>query len=76
MQVVSQSSKLLAPMAVNAVKVLCDEDPSKKNVDLNFIKMVKVLGMPVGSLRPSNRDLGAVGLFVHNAAFSIRRKHR
>jgi T-complex protein 1 subunit delta len=43
-KVVSQSSKLLAPMAVNAVKVLCDEDPSKKNVDLNFIKMVKVLG--------------------------------
>lgn len=43
-KVVSPSSKLLAPMAVNAVKVLIDEDPSKNNVDLNFIKMVKVLG--------------------------------
>jgi T-complex protein 1 subunit delta len=43
-KVVSQSSKLLAPMAVNAVKVLVDEDPAKSNVDLNFIRMVKVLG--------------------------------
>eukprot|EP00667_Euglena_gracilis_P009462 EG_transcript_9607 len=43
-KVVSQSSKLLAPMAVSAVKVLVDEDPSKNNVDLNFIKLVKVLG--------------------------------
>lgn len=43
-KVVSQSSKLLAPMAVNAVKVLAEEDPAATNVDLNFIKMVKVVG--------------------------------
>lgn len=38
-------------MAVSAVKVLVDEDPSKNNVDLNFIKLVKVLG--VAQVHPS-----------------------
>eukprot|EP00994_Dinema_validum_P005595 NODE_375_length_1787_cov_81.434983_g276_i0.p1 GENE.NODE_375_length_1787_cov_81.434983_g276_i0~~NODE_375_length_1787_cov_81.434983_g276_i0.p1 ORF type:complete len:558 (+),score=167.91 NODE_375_length_1787_cov_81.434983_g276_i0:64-1674(+) len=42
-KVVSSSSKMLAPLAVQAVKCLV-ENSEQTNVDLNFIKMVKSVG--------------------------------
>lgn len=43
-KVVSSSSKMLAPLAVQACKAIVDPNQSPPNLDLNYIKMVKSVG--------------------------------